>query len=221
MQLSIIFLIRICIFPSQGVVISRELMCDDARIVTGATKLVSLNSLYKEIGWDKLEKRREYHKLIQFFKMIKGLTPEYLSDLIPHQHDHVHQYNTRNANNIINIRCKTNHFYHSFIPSTIRLWNLLPDRVKYCNNVRMFKTALSNIYGPKNIPKYYNIGSRKGQILHARLRMNCSSLKHHLFIKNIEVNSVCECGEIETTSTVKKSQSPVDGDRGPVIYIFA
>ena len=35
-----------------------------ARIVTGATKLVSLSSLNSECGWEKLEVRREKHKLI-------------------------------------------------------------------------------------------------------------------------------------------------------------
>ena len=54
-----------------------------ARIVTGATKLVSLQALYKETGWENLEARREKHKLIQFFKIINGLTPEYLQQLVP------------------------------------------------------------------------------------------------------------------------------------------
>ena len=30
-------------------------------------------------------------------------------------------------------------------------------------------------------PIYYYIGTRLGQILHARLRMQCSSLNHHLY----------------------------------------
>ena len=38
-----------------------------ARIVTGATKLVSINALYNEIQWDTLEKRRRDHKLTLFY----------------------------------------------------------------------------------------------------------------------------------------------------------
>ena len=34
-----------------------------ARIATGATELVSVYALYKEIGWETLEKRRNNHKL--------------------------------------------------------------------------------------------------------------------------------------------------------------
>jgi hypothetical protein len=35
-----------------------------SRIVTGGTRLVSLN---KETGWEKLKDRREKHKLVQFY----------------------------------------------------------------------------------------------------------------------------------------------------------
>ena len=38
-----------------------------ARIATGATKLVSLDALYKETQWDTLGKRRENHKLTLFY----------------------------------------------------------------------------------------------------------------------------------------------------------
>ena len=33
------------------------------------------------------------------------------------------------------------------------------------------------------VPKYYYIGSRRAQILHTRLGLNCSSLNLHLFLK--------------------------------------
>ena len=49
-----------------------------ARIAVGATKLVSLNALYNEIGWESLEKRRLDHKLTLFYKMLNNLTPQYL-----------------------------------------------------------------------------------------------------------------------------------------------
>ena len=45
-----------------------------ARIVTGATKLVSLNTLYSEIRWETLEQRRKNHRLTLFYKMRYSLT---------------------------------------------------------------------------------------------------------------------------------------------------
>ena len=47
---------------------------------------------------------------------------------------------------------------------------------------------------------YYYIGSRIGQILHARLRMNSSSLNEHLFLRNLVDSPNCLCGGMETTS---------------------
>lgn len=54
-----------------------------ARIATGATSLVFINSLYKEVGWESLEVRRNKHKLCLFYKMSNNLTPSYLSSLVP------------------------------------------------------------------------------------------------------------------------------------------
>jgi hypothetical protein len=49
-----------------------------ARVVTGGTRLVSINSLYKETGWETLQARRENHKKNYFYKMVNGLVPPYL-----------------------------------------------------------------------------------------------------------------------------------------------
>ena len=43
---------------------------EDARIVvTGATKLASIDSLHTETGWEALGSRRKTHKLTMFYKM--------------------------------------------------------------------------------------------------------------------------------------------------------
>ena len=54
-----------------------------ASIVTGATKLTSLQSLYIETGWESLASRRLKSKLVLFYKMQNEMTPEYLSSLAP------------------------------------------------------------------------------------------------------------------------------------------
>ena len=50
-----------------------KIQIEAARIVTGTTKLVSINSLYEETGWETLETRQNNHKLTLFFKLIKLL----------------------------------------------------------------------------------------------------------------------------------------------------
>ena len=54
-----------------------------ARIVTGATKLASIDFLHTETGWETLGPRRKIHKLTMFYKMKNGLCPDYLGSLVP------------------------------------------------------------------------------------------------------------------------------------------
>ena len=101
-----------------------------SRIVTGGTRLVSLNNLYMETGWEKLKDRREKHKLVQFYKMTKNLMPHYISCLVPQAFANIHDYNTRNASALPVVRTRTSLYYNSFIPSSVRLWNLQPDNIR-------------------------------------------------------------------------------------------
>ena len=90
-----------------------------ARIVTGCSKLVSLSDLRKECGWESLSERRRRHKLIFFFKMMKGFAPTYLSSLVPQLNSNISNYNLRNSNNLYSIACRTNLYKNSFLPSVV------------------------------------------------------------------------------------------------------
>ena len=54
-----------------------------ARICLGALKRTPRHLLLNELGWPTLARRRQYYKLILFYKMANRLTPAYLSDLVP------------------------------------------------------------------------------------------------------------------------------------------
>ena len=90
---------------------------------------MSLNVLYKEIGWDSLEKRRTDHKLILLYKMQTNMTPSYLSNLIPQTVNNISHYNLRNSDNIQSIHARTSQYANSFLPSTVRSWNSLSIEV--------------------------------------------------------------------------------------------
>ena len=168
-----------------------------ARITTGTTKLVSLDNLYKEVGWQTLHRRRQDHKITLFYKMFNQLTPVYLSSLIPQQVNAISHHNLRNSNDIHTIRSNTSLYHNSFLPSTLRQWNSLPVEVRQLNTLSSFKTFLKKDH--QSVPTYYYCGSRKAQILHARLRTGCSSLNMDLFHKNITDSPLCRCGSIEDT----------------------
>ena len=126
------------------------------------------------------------------------MTPSYLSNLIPNTHEQNHRYRTRNSSHLVQPPCKLNFYYNDFIPSTVRLWNNLPQDIKDIDSLSLFKKAL--LPDGDTIPSFFHTGSRQDQILHAWLRMKCSSLKEHLYLKNIEPSPLCTCGEVESTS---------------------
>ena len=87
-----------------------------------------------------------------------------------------------------------------FFPSAIRAWNSLPEEIKQAPSVASFKYRLNrNNQSPPL--KYFNAGSRIGQILHSRLRMKCSSLNSHLYRRNIVESLSCTCGSFEVPIT--------------------
>ncbi|MCG8046489.1 MAG: reverse transcriptase domain-containing protein [Candidatus Thiodiazotropha endolucinida] len=172
-----------------------KIQTEAARIATGTTKLISRRVLYTEIRWESLEQRRKHHQLTLFYKMINHLTPAYLTTLIPQSVSSLSRYNLRNSNDLQTIDARTNQYYHSFLPSAIRAWNSLPIDAQQSNTVNSFKSFLKK--GEIKVPKYYYTGHRKEQILHTRLRTNCSSLNLDLFMKNISDSPMCRCGSIE------------------------
>ena len=176
-----------------------KIQTEAARIVTGATRLVSLNLLYCETGCDTSACRRNKHKIIMFHKMHTGLSPLYLSALLPTTVGANVSYNLRNPNNLQTVQCHSQLYYNSFLPSAIRTWNCLPEDTRNINSTVSLKFQLNNNVNPP--PRYYNEGKRHAQILHSRLTRstNRSSLNQHLYSKNIVQSSLCACGSIEDT----------------------
>ena len=169
-----------------------------ARIIVGATKLCSIEKLFTDLGWETLQSRRNKHKLVLLYKILHGLAPDYLSELVPPLVQETTTYNLRNSDNVQNYRAHFNLFLNSFFPSSIRAWNDLPHDIRNAPSVASFKYKLNrNLNAP---PKFYNAGSRKGQILHARLRLECSSLNSDLFRKHIVPSPSCQCGGFESAT---------------------
>ena len=167
------------------------------RIVTGATKVCSIAKLYNDTGWKTLKARREKQKLIIFFKMVHGLCPGYLNQLVPDSVQNRSQYLLRNADNITTIHTNSVLYYNSFLPSAVRTWNNLSNDIRSSTSLNEFKRKLSeHIIKP---PNYFNYGKRVVQIHHARLRLECSALKQHLFKKNLVDSPLCTCGIPETS----------------------
>ena len=82
------------------------------------------------------------------------------------------------------MHCRTNLFYNSF-------YQLLKEHgTKTSLLNKQLPSHPLNIYS-KHPPKEYNYRTRNGQIIYARLRMECSSLNSHLYRKNDSPSSTC------------------------------
>ena len=84
-----------------------QLKNEAARLVTGPTRSVSLEKLYKECGWETLESGRKSFKLHFMFKVSNNLVPHYIEELIPPLVGNRTQYELRNSQNFDNLYART------------------------------------------------------------------------------------------------------------------
>ena len=173
-----------------------SIQIEAARIATGSTKLVSLNNLRIEIGWESLDERRNKHQLILMYNILHNQAPAYLHSVLPDTHEH--NYHLRNAHAIPSFLCRTTLYYNSLFPRVIRQWNDLPINIQTAPSLQTFKRLLDKRVPSTTVPSYYYFGPRKLQIIHTRIRTGCSSLNAHLYSKNIIESPNCLCGEVES-----------------------
>ena len=176
-----------------------NIQLDAQRIFTGATKLCSVQKLANETGYETLETRRKKQKLSQMFKITHNLTPDYLKRLLPPRIQDQSRYQLRNPNNYMVPITRTTFYFNSFLPSTLREWNSLNIISRNSTTLASFKRTLST---PSNVPQYFYAiqTSRIGQILHTRIRLECSSLNQHLCKNNLINSPNCTCGLVESVA---------------------
>ena len=87
----------------------------------------------------------------------------------------------------------THSFHQKYVPGVICLMRLRPHHLLPRSNIDLIIIIRQKTH------KYYDTDSRIGQISHARLRMECSSLTAHLYRKNIAPSPTCSCGGFEST----------------------
>ena len=76
--------------------------------------------------------------------MIYGIAPKYLQNILPCSIANRNQYNVRNAAGLSQsiVKTRLTLFDHSFLPSSTRLWNMLPETVRTIADKNSFKKAL-------------------------------------------------------------------------------
>ena len=101
----------------------------------------TVTRILKELEWEPLEVRRENKKVTMLYKINQGLV-----DISASQHM-VHQFSkgTRGHNQKYRqIRYRTSRYGDTFFPSTIPIWNSLPQSAVNATTPEGFKEALKH-----------------------------------------------------------------------------
>ena len=161
-----------------------------ARIVTGAKRGTSHALLYAETAWATLAERRKISKLKFMFKIVKGLAPNYLSDILPSRVGDDMQYVLRNDFHLRAFSARTERFKRSILADCVRIWNDLPKCIQNIETLAEFKTSISIEH--KVNPLYCGINRKLG-IIQSQFRMVCSNLNAHLYNLHVVDNPFCLC----------------------------
>ena len=100
-------------------------------------RTASVTTMLNQLNWPTLQHRRNQAKLHMFYKII--------NNLISVPYDHLSQTSTTTRGHsmrYIQLAARTNTYLHSFFPSTIRLWNSLPEEIALSPNFDRFKLLL-------------------------------------------------------------------------------
>ena len=114
-----------------------------AVICTGAINRTETCKLMAELNWDSLSLRRTYAKLCLLFKIICKLTPLYLGQkyIQAVTVTRVLRINANSTHRLVYPMCRIVCYQQSFFPSTVKLWNALPNDIAQCNSISLFKTS--------------------------------------------------------------------------------
>ena len=171
-----------------------------ARLVTGTLFRTSTHALLTDLGWERLETRRLIDRLLFFHRLYynhPSLTywlPSYLTDLLTDTRQDATGRQLRNANLLSTPPIRLTSFRNSYLPSTIRQWNLLPETIRNIQSSRDFSRQVWQRVGAPEPPPSHTVGTKTLNTHHTRLRVGLSTLHAHLFQINLTPSPACSCG---------------------------
>ena len=121
-----------------------RLQVEAMRIVTGATEKSNINLLYEDLGWSYLETRRQHHCLTLMYKIVHGLAPAYLEDIMPQREEvqMVRRLRSYECYDIPVLFTRTETYRRSFVPYTTGLWNKLNKDTRNSPTLDSFKSTV-------------------------------------------------------------------------------
>ena len=167
--------------------------------ITGCFRGTSREKLYSELGLESLADRRYSRRLFTFYKIVKGMAPQYLCDLLPPNRT---VGNPRSRLAIYPMQIRTERFRNSFFPFCINQWNNLDSCIRDLPSISRFKRAIFGFIRPKPSP-VFKVDNNRGLFLLTRLRVGFSHLREHKFrhgfLDTLDPFCTCRTNSIETT----------------------
>ena len=190
-----------------------------ARLITGTALRTSTDGLRRELGWTKLTDRRKMHKLQLYHKLVfDPKVPAFIKSTIPNTRQQSTPRILRNASAKSLPIARTTTYYKSFIPSSTRIWNTLPETVRTNSNNATFKKYLVELIVPPCPPLYFFQGTKTGNLLHTKLRLNVSRLNAHLFSLQKTDSPSCFCGHFSENTKHFLLTCPLHHAQRAVLY---
>ena len=167
-----------------------------ARLVTGTLFRTSTNALLTDLGWERLETRHLIHRLLFFHRLYYNYPPlpSYLTSLMTDTRRNATGLQLRNAHLLSLPPIRLTSFRNSYIPATIRQWNLLPETLRNTLSRRDLSRQVWQRLGTPEPPALNTVGTKTLNTQHTRLRAGLSTLHAHLFQLNLTPSPACPCG---------------------------
>ena len=161
-----------------------------AKVVTGALHLTSREKLNVELGWENIKTRIKFLGLCYFHKIhLHESRPLIRSCLTPLDMEKKHF--TRSKGGYTPYPNFGSRYLNSFFPFISKIWNDLDITTRSLPLID-FKSKMKISLKPNKI-KHYSKGSKSGNILLTRIRLDRSELNLHKFIIGMSDNPNCLC----------------------------
>ena len=115
------------------------------KIVSGAIRGTSSDTLYNELSWETLDARRDKRMLVSYSDIVHNRAPSYLHTHIPQtvQERTQDRYNLRNRNNLSQPASRTETYKNSYFPTMAGTWNNTDPTIQSIQSRTTLKNTLN------------------------------------------------------------------------------
>ena len=116
-----------------------------ALVITGADYRTPSSDLLNKLGWSSLKEKRNKQKAPMMFKIMNGVTPANLEDIFTRNIGRSVYILRISRRNLAPPAVTTDYYRNSFAYTGAKIWNALPDEMKYEKSMKTFKRKLESL----------------------------------------------------------------------------